>query len=397
MNSRLIVATVKFDSVSGRDVLSGLFAYKEPGYKWRFRIIQTDGELSPTTVNGAVAEGADGFVLSFVGDAAAQRALADSGKPIVTIGARTGFAGIANASAACIINDNKAIGRMGGKYLSSLGRFASYGFVHSKPGFHFSEERYAAFRSFLRKSHESVEEFMPISPEESEEDISAIAQWLIALPKPAAVMAACDRRAIDVIAAAKRIGTMIPGQISLLGVDNDELLAENSEPPLTSILPGHFEMGYLAAEAMAKCLAARRPGKVKTVFAPPNKVIERESTMPLTPATVLVDRAKKFIESRALKGVSAMDVVRHLGCSRNLADLRFKEVAGITIHGAIEKARLDAVKRMVESTGRSVSSIASQCGFNSANRLSHLFKQRFGVSIRQWRYSKASRRRVQEP
>jgi hypothetical protein len=61
MKTRLIVASVKFDSVSGRDLLSGLFAYSEPGYRWRFRIIQKEDELSAETIRGAIDEGADGI------------------------------------------------------------------------------------------------------------------------------------------------------------------------------------------------------------------------------------------------------------------------------------------------------------------------------------------------
>ncbi|MBE6397783.1 MAG: helix-turn-helix domain-containing protein [Lentisphaerae bacterium] len=388
MKTRLIIASVKFDSISGRDILSGLFAYNEPGYRWRYRIIQTEEEFSTETIQGLFDEGADGFVLTFQGNAECMRILSESGKPIVSLGARSAILNLNRQSVAYVKNDNKAIGRMGGEYLTSLGRFASFGFIHSKPGFHFSEERVAAFKSYLKKrNQEHCHESMPLSPEGSEADISALAEWIASLPKPAAVMAACDRRAMHAIAAAKRAGVKIPDQMSLLGVDNDELLAENSEPPLSSILPGHFEMGLSAARELVRILSSKKSSGHKTVLTPPNKVVERESTAPLTPALTLVLRAKAFITARSAKGLTVQEVVRHLGCSRNLLDLRFKEIEGITVHAAIENTRMKSVMHLVETTNRPVAAIASQCGFKSPNRLTHLFKQRFGKSIRDWRTS----------
>lgn len=386
MKSRLIIVSVRFNSIAGRDMLSGLFSYNEPGYRWRFRIIQSEEEFSAETIRGALDEGADGFALTFTGNAESLRALSGSGKPIVHLGPKRASLSRNQNAAACIRNDNRSIGIMGGEYLASLGKFASFGFIHSKPGFHFTEERHAGFKSYLKgEGHTCGFEFWPVPPEGSEADISALASWMAALPKPAAVMAACDRRAMHAAAAAKRAGVKIPSQISLLGVDNDELLAENLEPPLTSILPGHFEMGLSMAKELARLFAAKGQRKHRIIRVPPNRVVERESTAPLTPAMTLVHRAMDFISARATKGLSVAEVVKHSGCSRNLLDLRFWEIRGMTVRAAIEKTRLASVLNLVETTNRSVAAIASQCGFGSANRLSHLFRQRFGKSIREWR------------
>lgn len=386
MDTRYVLAAIHFDSISGRDFLSGMFAYTEPGYRWRFKILQTDDEMSADVVRNAVADGADGFILTFLGDEGMQRELQKCGKPVVTLAPKRNLKRLKDIPLTIIKNDNTAIGRLGGEFLSSLGSFASYGFVHSKPGFNFSEDRCAAFSSFLRKKKiGDIREFWPNGAEGNDADITGLAAWLGDLPKPSAVMAACDRRAIDVLSVAERMGIKVPENVSLIGVDNDELLAEKAWRPLTSILPGHFEMGLAAARELGRLMTGGKVRGVDTICIPPKTVIVRESTAPLAPATALVARARKFIAGRATKGISTMDVVRHLGCSRNLADLRYRELEGITIHAAIEKTRLAAVKRLVETTDRTVTAIAAQCGFKSPNRLTHLFRQRFGCSIREWR------------
>ena len=178
----------------------------------------------------------------------------------------------------------------------------------------------------------------------------------------------------------------MPGQVSVLGVDNDELLAEYSQPPLSSIHPGHADMGYKAAMELERLMNGGRRAVFRETYIAPKRIVERESTGFVKPAAHLVARAKKFIAENALLGADTADVVAHLGCSRTLADLRFREIEGLTIHAALEERRIGEVKRLLKSTRRSVKAIAAQCGFRSACRLSHLFRQRTGMSIHDWRH-----------
>lgn len=64
-----------------------------------------------------------------------------------------------------------------------------------------------------------------------------LADFLTTLPKPAAVMAAYDVRASEVISLCNNLNIDIPKQISVLGVDNDEILCNISTPTLSSISP----------------------------------------------------------------------------------------------------------------------------------------------------------------
>ena len=52
--------------------------------------------------------------------------------------------------------------------------------------------------------------------------------------------------------------------------------------------------------------------------------------------------------------------------------------------------RIEKVKELLLNPKCSLSAIAAQCGFKSANRLTHLFRQRFGQTIRDWRFSETT-------
>ena len=71
-----------------------------------------------------------------------------------------------------------------------------------------------------------------------------------------------------------------------------------------------------------------------------------------------------------------------------LAELRFRQMEGVSLRRAIEKHRLEEAKRLLSRTGLSVTAIAERVGFSGQNRLSHVFKARFGVAPELWRTSR---------
>ena len=74
----------------------------------------------------------------------------------------------------------------------------------------------------------------------------------------------------------------------------------------------------------------------------------------------------------------------HLGVSRRLADLRFREVTGATIQSALVDARLEKVKRWLRDTDMRISDIAQRCGCDPGV-LRNLFRRRCGTSMRDYR------------
>ena len=79
--------------------------------------------------------------------------------------------------------------------------------------------------------------------------------------------------------------------------------------------------------------------------------------------------------------------MKHIKCSRRLADLRFRELQGMSILDAITERRLDEVKRLLTGTRDKMDAIASSCGYRNPTYLKNLFKKRFGMSMRDFRAS----------
>ena len=87
----------------------------------------------------------------------------------------------------------------------------------------------------------------------------------------------------------------------------------------------------------------------------------------------------------ATKAITTDDVVRHLGVSRSIAALRFREYQGESIREVILRTRLEEVKKRLATTQLSVTKVARVCGFTDIPHLQVVFKKHFGLPMGKWR------------
>ena len=382
---RNVIVLARLIYSSGRSILSGIFNHLSDGHPWRVRILQADEEFTESVVAQAEESGVDGMILTLPGKPGALERVVASSIPTVFMNL-DGDAIRRRTNAAIISVDNDAIGREGARHLLSCGRFASFAFVHGRPvADDWSLERAKAFRKALASSGRPLFEYLSREPVGDDADVRDLTDFLVSLPKPAGVMSTFDGRATQVLNVCAAAGLDVPRQIAVIGVDNDESLCNFSSPPLSSVLPDFEGGGRMAAEELESLMAKPSARGPHVLRIPVKKVVVRESTAPLPPATTLVESAMDYIRAHAAEGVTPTGVVRHLGVSRRLAELRFAELRGETIRAAIERERLERVKRLLKTTALPIGHIAAETGFKSVARLSHLFRQRMGTSPLQWR------------
>ena len=384
---RKIAVVLRLAFGSGRDILYGISRYARKHCRWQLHIINFAGDDTLAEIRRVERKGVDGIIANGLDNTLIASHLSRSSTPLVVIGARSPGLRRRMKNLAFVRNDDVDIGRFGATYLTSLGLARSYGFVDWAATGYASILRREGFMARFNGTDADVRIYSPTADLEkgSLEDISALAKWLSSLPKPTAVMAVHDLRAIHVIEAAAMANIRIPRDLALIGVDNDELLCDTTEPTLTSIAPDHIRLGELAAETLNALMNGTRRRHALTLRSSVKTIVERQSAKPVTPASRLVEQATAFIRRNALKGIGAMDVVNHLGVSRRLADMRFRQFTGQSILSAILKIRLDEVKRRLRDTDTPIAKITANCGFHGENYAKKLFKSRFGISLTAWR------------
>lgn len=370
---------------AGRDILSGVFYFTRMHPNWHTRLFQMPSEFTPDAFLAECAVGLDGIVASEPGPDETAALVRDSKIPVSFIGDPGPVLSARRSGIAFTRNDDDQIGRIGARYLASLGAHRAYGFVPTTSRQYWSDSRERGFTEELKLHNAEPVVFHSPGAAGSREDLAALKEWLSALPKPAAVMTAWDTRATQVLNLCQEARIKVPRHISVLGVDNDELLDESCVPPLTSILPDHEKLGYAAARALERLMAERVHKESRPFLIRPVKVVERESAIASTPTSHLLSSALEFIRKNAVKGIRVDDVAKALGISRRLADLRFQQFSAETINEAITRQKLDAVKKLLATTNRPIKVISEACGYTDLAYLKTLFKRRFGCTMRDWR------------
>ena len=370
---------------AGRDILSGIFYFTRMHPNWHTRLFQMPSEFTPDAFLAECAVGLDGIVASEPGPDETAALVRDSKIPVSFIGDPGPILSTRRREIAFTRNDDEEIGRIGARYLAALGAHRAYGFVPTTSHQYWSDIRQGGFTDALKSRGAEPIVFRSPGMAGSREDLTALKNWLVSLPKPAAVMTAWDTRATQVLNLCQEARIKVPRQIAVLGVDNDELLDESCVPPLTSILPDHEKLGYAAARALERLMAGRDQKEAEPFLIRPVKVVERESAVASTPTAHLLSRALDFIRKNAVKGIKVDDVAKALGISRRLADLRFQQFSGDTINEAITRQKLDAVKKLLATTDRPNKVILESCGYTDLAYLKTLFKRRFGMTMRDWR------------
>jgi DNA-binding LacI/PurR family transcriptional regulator len=92
---------------------------------------------------------------------------------------------------------------------------------------------------------------------------------------PTAIFAQNDRMALGALRAARDLGLSVPGQLSVIGLD-DMPLASYFDPPLTTMRQDMFAIGRTAAQLLAR--AVEQPQAKHQQLRQPAELIIRQST-----------------------------------------------------------------------------------------------------------------------
>lgn len=381
-----VLLLLNLSRASGRNLLSGIMNRMNAVTNWRISIIQVQDHTPAELQALLLAHDYDGIISSEMEIPEVANFLECSDKPLVVLGTRRACIALRKKSLAFVTYDEGAIGACGARFFLSLGKFASYGYVH------YTEAPYAYF-SFLRKRGfrrtlvAAGYDCMSIGEpgEDPAADLIRLKKGLADLPKPSAVLVGCDKRAIDVVTACNTLGLRIPDDVALLSIDNDEILCQSTVPALTSIDTSIHELGCRAVDELVRLFKRNTTRPRKTILQGHPHVVRRESCVVQAPGLSLAKRASQYIDSHAHEDLRVSDVVAHLGVSRRLADLRFREYNKVSMLEAITTARLAVVKTRLKRTRDTIDDIARSCGFTNTNYLKILFKKHVGTTMSQFR------------
>ncbi len=280
----------------------------------------------------------------------------------------------------CIMPNNEQIGKMAAEHFLDRGfkQFAFCGFQNV----YWSNQRYLCFSRFLAEKGYNVIDYKPQVKKDfrfREDELFSIADWLKTIPKNTGLFVCNDDRAQQIADACRIAEVNVPEDIALLSVDNDELVCELADPPISSIELNSEQGGYLAAETLDKMMKGLEP-ESKHIEVNPVRVITRRSSDILAISDPEVLQALRFIRTNANKAVTVEDVVGHVPVSRRVLERRFRNVLLRSILDEIRQVRAGKIQILLTETNMSVTQIASKLDFSSIKQIYRLFQEVFGLS-----------------
>ena len=291
-----------------------------------------------------------------------------------------------------IRTDSEAIARLGTAHLVERGfrRFAFCGY--SDCGWSMIRER--IFADLLRKSgfpcfthriqstnwmhwHDWITVL--------ENEQLAIAKWLRSLPRPIGVMACNDVCGRALLQGCATAGLRVPDDVTVVGVDNDELMCELSNPPLSSIALNLEEAGYDAALLLDALMRGRSP-RGRLVRVEPTHVVARRSSDVIAQEDSAVVAALQVIRNRPRQPITVLEVVEKSGVSRRTLERRFYNAVGRSILSEITRTHLEQAKLLLLETDLPIRSVAAGAGFGSVKSFRRNFYQMEGVTCKDFRH-----------
>jgi LacI family transcriptional regulator len=215
-------------------------------------------------------------------------------------------------------------------------------------------------------------------------DGNSLEKQLRRLPKPAGLMASNDEVMMKVMAVCLKEGYRIPEEIALLGVDDIEFICETAPVPLSSINLNFERMGYEAAARLDRLMRGEAPPK-RPVVVPLHGLMARKSTDLLAFRSERLVKATRYIREHFREPITAADVVRFSGVSRQVLQKLFRRDIGHSILDVIMRSRVDEAKRMLLKTDCKLDLVAERCGFGNRLRFHRTFCRLAGRPPARWR------------
>ncbi|MGA8705987.1 MAG: DNA-binding transcriptional regulator [Steroidobacteraceae bacterium] len=356
---------------SGRDILRGVARYVREHEPWA--LYHEPHGLEASVPQWLRRWNGDGIIARIQTRRVAQQ-LAASGIPVVDV-----LGMVPDVPFPLVSVDNTAIARMAAGHLLERG-FRRFGFFGIE-GENWSEQRYAGLCAAVA----SVQTQVPICrlPRDAkgrrswERAENHVARWITALPKPAGVLVCSDQRGSLFLEACRRAGVSVPNDIAVVSVDNDEPLCEVCLPPLSSVEPGHLNVGYQAAALLDSMLrgasALRKPLQLQ-----PLETVTRQSSDTLAVADPRIGMALRLIRENAPSGVRIDAIAREVGLSRSVLQRRFRATLHCSIHQEILNVRIRHARELLATTEISLAEVAEQAGFKHQEYLGAVFRARVG-------------------
>ena len=364
-----ILLLTDFSSGYGRSLLEGVVRYAREAGPWvfyRMPLYYRELHGDEGVVRWAEEWGADAIIAQLTD--VDLNVLNRLDIPIIVQNYKERCHGLSN-----LTGDYYGTGVMAAEFFIRKGykAFAYYGFTDTV----WMRERGEGFRDAVSEKGYPVYTFddgRQLSDGQWNFDAERVSRWLLDLPKPIALFACDDYYALQITEVCKMYNIDIPGDIAVLGVDNDNLLCNISDPALSSIEldveNGGYEVGKLLHQFIEKKITAPADVIIKPV-----RIVSRGSTERFAVSDKYIGQVLAYIDENYCNPLSVDDLIRIIPYSRRVLEKKFKSETGMSVYQYIQQQRIEKFAALLITTDLPLAEAAADAGFPDYKNVSRIF------------------------
>ncbi|MGD8780353.1 MAG: DNA-binding transcriptional regulator [Ignavibacteria bacterium] len=285
-----------------------------------------------------------------------------------------------------IITDSYSIAKMASKHFIEKG-FKNLAYC-GYDGIVWSEERKFYFNRFNSECGLKTHNYVPskkIRLDDWEKEQQHVCRWIKELPKPVGIFTCNDDRGQHILELCKLLHLKVPEDVAVLGVDNDPMVCEFGDPPLSSIALNTESAGFEAAKLLDKMMRSGEKISNEQIIVTSSHIVQRQSSDILAVGDKDVRLAIKYIKGNANNKILIKDIVDAVGINRRALQKKFKETIHRSIYREIQQIRVESISKMLIETDLPISQITSVFNFTDVEHISRFFKKEKGIGMREFR------------
>ena len=308
-----------------------------------------------------------------------------------------------------VFPDYASVGRLQGEHLLGQG-VRNFAFIGIKDRRH-SAIQFDGFKAAVGSAGHAVSECaLPYSWDDDRELFrqtrTRILAWMNTWKTPVGVASSHDDFVRFVAQLCLDRGWRVPKDVFLIGNANEEHHCEKPRPALSSVEIGFDRVGYEAARLLESLMSHPKPrrGGGRTgarlrdqprpehVLLPPVGIVARESTDSFATNDPIVAEAQAFIAEHCHTPIDVNQVALAIMVSAKTLQNHFAQSLGVGVGQEIRRARVERAKRDLAGSDIAIDAVARRAGFTSNARLCEVFRRDVGMSPREYRRLRQSRR-----
>ena len=212
-----------------------------------------------------------------------------------------------------------------------------------------------------------------------------LSEKLSALPKPLALMAEDSRFALDVLAAAERLGLSVPCDVAVVCYGESAPLQSAARTEISTVDCNLRALGRHAAQQLGSLIAGD-PAPQGPVIVRSVRTLARGSTATYAGANRQADEALRIarLNFRSPE-ITTASVAARLGLSAaGLRKILLRET-GRSLCDELRHLRLEAACRLLADSELKLDAIAAEVGLGDAKNLCRVFRKAKGMTPDRWR------------